>query len=85
MDDIKPVAQVVRVIPCDEMGDQWYEVTTPVSLEPKSFLYDKAALLQAHEEGRLAGMREAAEICNDNPYFNGVDCAEILTRAAEGK
>jgi len=91
MDDIKPVAQVVRVIPCDEMGDQWYEVTTPVSLEPKSFLYDSAALLQAREEGRREGMREAAEICEKEgwklgiPLHHSEPLIAAITRAAEGK
>jgi len=64
-------------------------------------LYPESALTQAREEGRIAGMREAAEICtktwkfapNDrasgywqNTVSHGcIVSAEAITRASEGK
>jgi len=52
----------------------------------------EASLAQARKEGRLAGMREAAEICKEMHDMGHVDvcntaltCATAITRAAEGK
>jgi hypothetical protein len=53
-------------------------------------------LVEAREEGRLAGLREAAEICRQRSAkcssfgasYHAISCdgdAEAITRAAEGK
>ena len=42
-------------------------------------------LVEAREEGRIAGLREAAKLLDDNWYKTQADCIEAITRAAEGK
>jgi hypothetical protein len=46
---------------------------------------DESALLQAKEEGRIAGLREAAKLLDYNWYKTQADCIEAITRASEGK
>jgi len=53
----------------------------------------KRLLVEAREEGRLAGLREAKEIINnltknrtkEDFYPDAYDCRDAITRAAEGK
>lgn len=77
MDDIKPVA--------------WYDLDLDIHYGEKhpeftgegwKPLYPESALLQAKEEGRREGMREAAEIATERGW---IVCSEAITRAAEGK
>jgi hypothetical protein len=48
-------------------------------------LYPEFALAQAEERGRIAGLRDAAKLLDDNWYKTQADCIEAITRAAEGK
>jgi hypothetical protein len=88
---IKPVGRVARTF-IGEQKARWYE-----KLPNGTYLYPESALLQAKEEGRLAGMREAQfiadkladETLNDDELVGANKCVEAInkaiTRASEGK
>jgi len=91
--DIKPVAWMTddgRVVLTKTQEDMPSAAKISYNLP----LYPESALLQAREEGRREGMREAAEICRHRSVkcssfgaaYHALSCdgdAEAITRAAE--
>ena len=92
MDDIKPVAWV---LPGDdkERDGGWLDARIDDEGEFTKPLYDESAILQAKEEGRREGLREAAEIVLNGRFLHdkaptklfATEAATAITRAAEGK
>jgi hypothetical protein len=82
---IKPVGRVARTF-IREQKARWYE-----KLPNGTYIYPESALAQAREEGRLAGLREAAEIASKEGWKLGIPLhaseplIAAITRAAEGK
>jgi hypothetical protein len=63
------------------------------NLDARLVLYPESALAQAREEGRIKGMREAAEIVLNGRFVHdeaptkifAKEAAAAISRAAEGK
>jgi hypothetical protein len=86
MNDIKPVAWF-----SDDLEIHFGAIYPEFSEYRWSPLYPESALLQAKEEGRREGLREAAEICKKEgwklgiPLHHSEPLIAAITRASEGK